>query len=798
MTIADDSVELKQTTATKFVVNFGSATEIGLGDVAVDILIKGVDGVYKDACLVKDVKMAEDKKSAVVEMFYEFEDCVDYEVTVKGFETVTMTASNGTPAKAVLYANKDDINDRKVLVGTDAPIYFKLYDANDVEVETGSESANVEYHIKYANTDYETAGNTLFFNEVGDRAVVNIVYHTYDYDNVTGAEKGAFTSSAFTFVGVEKTAVFTKGINNYSVNGEEWRGANKNIVKMDDSGKWLQVKILLTDGKERTIDQWDAPLVAKDDVTLLGNVKFTSLNEDVLGIYKGTRTENGKDLDCYSLDPRKQGIANVKVSYVTNVNGVDVETNIATVAVKVSDKKAMNVVTPWATSTTIATNPVETTGSANFRNQTFGFTVKDQYGDDYGAYKINSIKGASNLSITALEKGAITNNGKTFTLNDAVFGDVLLANNKDSKGGSFFFNIEVQDYVNYGTKTFTFTVNARIVPKDAKTTLFIDVKSDILNQAGGNAARIQTNDGNNNNERMKNATFTVYEMYNGAKVNEVVLEGRKGAVNPVTNGYYYELKRNGSALVRDKQDSDKEFDLDKKIEHSTVSVAESGNGQAVTVNFNGIKNYVWYANPGVEKDIQKAFADSADYTGGIRIATYNNYHDVVVGAGTYEFVLWQATEKDGKLEYTRKLSKTLTATLDEGKYTFKFRNDVAVDVDSTTREGLSEALLGCFTIADRNGKTYDKNATGWNNIVDDMHVNIAGDTKLYFVNYKDVDATSVYVESIYFWEKVTVVDKNDKGELVGGDIETNDAGDTYSFDVYAEYVVPLGYYVTIR
>ena len=66
VTIADSSVELKQTVSNVFEITFGKATDLGLTGLTVEHVIKGVDAVSKDECLVKKVTMSEDKKTATV------------------------------------------------------------------------------------------------------------------------------------------------------------------------------------------------------------------------------------------------------------------------------------------------------------------------------------------------------------------------------------------------------------------------------------------------------------------------------------------------------------------------------------------------------------------------------------------------------------------------------------------------------------------------------------------------------------------------------------------------------------
>jgi len=765
--------------------------DLGLDGVAVQHVIKGVDAVSKDECLVKKVTMSEDKKTATVEMFYEFEDAEEYEITVKGYDTETMIASNGAPVKAILHSDKNDISSRQVLVGAEAPIYFKLYDANDVQVESGTttedvENADIEYNIKYANTDYENAGNTLFFNEAGDRAVVTLTYHTWNYDNDTAEEIGAFTSSPFTFVAVNKATVVVKSLKDYAVNAEYWRGANKNVVKMRETNKWLEVKLVLSDNLDKEIpfnNPGAMTLKADDDETLLGELQFKSLNEDVLGIAVAAVRDGNAG---FNLVPRKEGTALVKVYYVTDVNGVPVETTVGTIKIVVSGAKCMTTVTPWANTTTIVTDPAPS-ADANFRNKSYGFTVKDQYGDDYTGYAVKKIEGTTNLSKKAEELGAIKKSadGKQFELTDALFANAIKFYNADATSGSFFFTITLEDPANnYATKTVNFSVYARIKGNDPKTTLAIDVDMLSVNDAGGNVARIYTDDGNRHNEDQKFAAFTVYQMYNGGKYDEIELAGRKTNVAPAVSGqYYYTVKRNGAEMVWEQTWNGDGYTAGTIHNLKNVEAGVPiGNGNSVVVNFTNSEAY----------ENEQAYKNAI--IGGLHV-NENDYFDVMGGAGTYEFILWESVynEKTGHFEYARKLSKAITTTFDAGKYTFQERLAVTIDVadDSDASPEMQRKLLGCFKIADRFGNTYDKDATDWNNIIDGSHVKMGGHQKIYNVVWDWVGAseTSVYVKEISFWEEVQAATSDDP--------ETPEVEPTAPA-VYMEYIVPVGYYVTIK
>ena len=293
---------------------------------------------------------------------------------------------------------------------------------------------------------------------------------------------------------------------------------------------------------------------------------------------------------------------------------------------------------------------------------------------------------------------------------------------------------------------------------------------DTVNNAGGNTARIYTNDGNNNNEAQKKAVFTVYEMYNGGKYNEVTVEGRKtveALETAVTGQYYYTVKRNGAEMTYFQHWVPQYVNLENVTDDVAI-----GNGNSLIVNFTANKAFDGALA------VEKQAVIGADSKQVVSL----NYWDVYGGAGTYEFILWEVVEnsKTGELEYARKLSKTVSTSYDAGSYAFKERLAVTIDVENNAdRNEMSQKLLGCFKIADRTNATYDKDATSWNNIVDGTKVNMGGHQKLYYVNYRWANAseTSVYVENIFFFEKVAT-----------------DAG----VDVYMEYNVPVGYYVTVK
>ncbi len=752
VTIADTTLDIKQTTRNQFIIE-GLNGVIGLNDVKVEEIVNTIEGDKKVEYLIKDVFPAADNKSATVELFYEFNDGGKYEITVDGFETGSLIASKGEPKSIKLFATAGDENSFGVLVGTDAPILYKVYDANGIDVTLpGLYDSNITYTIKYTDANYEDSAEYLTFAEVGDKAIVTASFCSYEIDE-NGEYTNEWTSKPFAFYGVDKAATAIQKIADWEVVG----GINKRTLRLvdDAEGSTLKVDIRLTDNPYAPY--WlthFGQVIADNDGNEIGTAFFTSLNPDTIEVY---------DIDeTVELEPRRKGTGRIMVSYKTIINDVEVSTPINVITVEVDNKSVLDNVSLNQDSfktvivsgnrVIISSDPAE--GSA-LEDPEVTLTVKDQYGVGYGEHEIvpvadGGLVGKSKLAEEAIgENNAIWVVGNKLVLNTEKFNDILTAEKATAK--TFQYTLKVKDTEYGGVETLTFTVDVRnpisnikaiedakakiekleeagkteeaatVVVPDEKlftTSYKLEVNKWAVDACGGNVARIWANDGSAK-PVTKTATFMIWDMKNSAKYDELPLtalaDKKDETIQAAETGAYYMVFKDG-------------VNITKKASVTDVTGGDYGNGTMVTLKFSTIGDSKVQENEGRE------------------IVVFNTDDGFVGGAGKYEFVYYEIKESNGKKKLYQKQKYAFTTTVDAGKYTFVKRDAIEADCDSQAE------LLKCFTIKDRNGNTYNKSQvvdSGVNGIatingVDrEFHVNI---------DYAVSNEKSVFVDSITFWE----------------------------------------------
>ncbi len=728
VTIADTTLDIKQTTRNQFVIE-GLNGVIGLDDVVVEEIVNTIEGDKKVEYLIKDVIPAADNKSATVELFYEFNDGGKYEITVKGFETGSLIASKGEPKSIHLYADPYNLYGYGVLVGTDAPILYRVYDANGIDVTLGDlYDSNISYTIKYTDANYEDSADYLTFAEVGDKAVVTATFCSYAIDE-NGEYTNEWTSKPFTFYGTEKGATAVQKIADWAVDGAYW--GKKSIKLVDEADDHtLEVKIILTDNPYAPLNlTYFGQEIVDGEGNEIGTAFFTALNPDTIEVY---------DIDgTVELEPRRKGTGRIMVSYKTMVNDVEVSTPIGVVTVEVVDKSVMDsvslnqqafkVVNVGGNRVIISTNPAD---GSELRDPEVTLTVKDQYGVDYAAYQIvpvadGGLVGKSKLAESAIGTAIDVVDNK-LVLNTEAFNDILTAEKATAK--TFQYTVKVQDTNYWGVKTLTFTVDARntvsnikaVVDKGDEAKIFttsykLETNKERVDWCGGNVARLWTGD-NSAPSATKKATFMIWDMKNSAKYDELPLtalaDKKDETIQAAETGAYYMVFKDGVNITT----------------KTSVSDAAVGNGTMVTLEFSTIG----------ESNI-----DGRD------IVVFNTNDGFVGGAGKYEFVYYEIkADNSGKNKLYQKQKVAFTTTVDTGKYTFVKRDAISANCDDQLE------LLKCFTVNDRNGKTYAKyevynngsaNVAKIDGVEREFHVNV--DDKL-------SNDKSVFVDSITFWERV--------------------------------------------
>lgn len=770
VTLENTDVELKQTTRVKFTVT-GLNGAITVEDVNIDEIVAVAQGTDKVNYLVKSVTMSDDNKSAEVEVFYGFTDGAKYEVTIKGYDMQTMVASNGAPVSVVLHSDQYNTSKRNVVVNNNTKIWATLYDANGIDVTTDTLRERLTYIIKYVDSEYETSDTTLYFAEVGERAVVKAEYHTYEYDD-NGEEKNAFTSASYTFVAVAKAQSGVEKIVKYATDGNIYGSTTD--VKMEstvtDNKLVVRIKLVEDTDSDNLIDltTFDQIILSEDGTETLGAANFTSLVPDVLEVYNA-----GTSIQLY---PRKTGTGRIMVSYVSTVNGYDVETAIGIIEVKVQAEPTLTYVTMENSGIVISAEPANNANTTNVENQWIRVQIAHQYGqydDNYANYTA-AITGSNALSKRVVDNGGVIfkTGFDSWKKGVEVDNDVFLAVLDDmdgndvndvaegkslTKASRFSFVLTVTDTKTYATKSVNFYVDARR-PVDTNNDVVIDgddmtiqlvADTSSITSSGNNVARVWTNDNSSqyynwNTENEKSASYSVYWVNNGAKWDEVTVEGTlpttDAGVAAASTGYYYVINKGGKNIS------------------STGLVTEgaNGSGSLFTLKFSEDK--------------------VSDIDGTVTVTSYSKYVNGVnvLGAGTYEFILYEIVNVNGDNKVVRKASNTITVSCDlGGNYKLASRNAVSVSVGENDAT-FQQALLKCFSFTDREGIGYNS----WNVNADNTVTFKNNVTRKYQVNLNSEKAAArpgtVYVESVTFWEPVN-----------------------YAETVFAEYTVPVGYYVTL-
>jgi len=728
VTVVDKTFEAKNTTRDDVELTFAGAADITAADVTIKEIVKTVKGTEKVDYLIKGVTANADKTVYTVATFYEFNDGAEYEVSVDGYETMTFTASKGVPKKIVLYTNKDNAENRVVTVGANTQILYKLYDANDVDVTLGTaaERQMLSFKIKYVEADYEDYSDYLYFYEAGNRAIVTAEYHTFNYDE-EGNEVGYCASAPFTFTAVNKSVAKVEGVTDFTTNANFGWGKTQDIKKSDVGSLGVKIKIATVNNPVE-VYAYNTMLMAGE--TELGRVNFTSLNPDVLQVYADPTDYSAK------LDARKADATGyIMVSYVLNINGVDVPYPIQSIAIKVKADSVLNSGSLNNKTLTISSNPVELDQSIHSQaveNPAVKLTTKDQYGVAYNAVNV-AIKGANELSKkTTGETGA---NG--FTIGTTSNGDTWIT--LDTTRFAAILEEQAVSTAAYYAMSFRYTVEATTADgKKVTDSLTVNVRrpnatsSDAVEVSNPVVSNIAITSENDNSKAVKKATFAAYVSSNGAKIDEIAFQPMVGnketaIANAVSGTYYYVVKKDGNVITS----------------ASNVRLLQNGNGNKVEVTF-------------------------ADTTGGPNgCITYKNteglYGSSTIGAGTYTFELYKAVEKYNSTDLqwapVSGSGKSVTVTCNEGTYGLASRDKTVVNV-------LSEAeLLKCFTFKDRFGNVgkYDGDVVKFNNTA-----------RNYTVVYDDeaLNRGSVFVQKVIFFEEFNGL-KADYEVAIGNFVKIN-------------------------
>ena len=591
---------------------------MNVADVNVDKLVIGANNtVIKVNNLVKSVTLSDDKKSATVVLYNDFVDATEYQITVKGYDMVTMTASVGAPASIVLSSSKYGIINTVVADGTSTEICARLYDANGIDVtatETGNEK--LSFKITYTTGGYTYDGSTgkyLYFTTVGDSAVVEATYHSGEYDN-QGNEIGKVVSAPFTFIGVDKSYVSVVGVTRYGLGGE-YNGTN---IKMDakDTGLALGIKFKLADGNDSQYTLYGQEIKDQNKASLnLGTLTFKSLNTDILEVKNGT------------VFPYKPGTTQVMAYGLKDGK----ETALAAVTIEVLDWPAL-------TTVNFSSNRVVVSADAtvNVSAPTVTVYCKDQYGKSFTNADIFKVVGDSDVAKAAegaISWSAFAWTNETISINVETLKAVKALYARDAASMAFKFNIHVRNYYNNSQVVVAPLV---IELREANDTVTYDIEATGLTE--NNVARRVTLYDDFTTEDAKSVTFSLYKMSNFAKIDTQAIQKAPTTVSAttVTGGvFYYKLTRNGSVIDANTVNTDKGI---------------------ITVDFTCI-------------------TDDKQVIPSKEIGRDNNNNAIYQdrGAGVYELTIYQGI---GAGSWKAVASERVTVTYDTGAYSFVGRRAV--------------------------------------------------------------------------------------------------------------------------
>ena len=718
--VGADAFEVDQTASNGFNLLFNKAADIKIADVTVNKIIAVGNSTGKIPMVVSNVTMSEDKKTASVSLFSNFENGATYEISVKGYDDVaTLTAFIGT-AKTMTITSKSGIqNGMFVLTNTATDLTYSLFDeqGNDVTNTVNPALTYVVYSAANANTaDYYVSGNSICIYKNGAEVAVNAEFHTGEFDN-KGMEIVIKTTGYF--IGMDKAQ---DSISEISFKVERYGNAySNNQIPVNDFDVALKLKI-------KTTAQYDylRDYASGDPLTLIDTtngvnpqrVRFRSSNPDVLDIDRA----DGNKINLF-----KEGSAAILVDLVSL--NPDFSENVVTIAaayVTVVPKRVVTSVAVGGNATVVVGNV------APYNVEKIDLTIADQYGApinvNAGTTDLTDIKYAINGtavpagSVTFEARSAANNWTNKIVVNSDVLGDNVFPAGKNEVILQLVAKVVVNEYrIDYAEREVRFRV---VVKRPAgPETLAIELG----NTTTGNVGRFSTPyDGNGNTEAAKVVDFKVFAKQNDVKTRQEALL-KKPVDNIVTAAYatssavgtlFYSVTHNG-------QD---------------VTAYTYFDGNTVKLNYSETAGQYMVANDGTVVD----GASKVTYK------TTDNQKDL--GAGTYVFTLYKVAANSNNTRYTFAYvaSASASVTCDTGNYTFVRRTSETAthttngvnyvydtSLESTPQYGIWNsqnqlALRDCFEIKNRDGQ----NAT-----------------TPFFVDAVDAE-NYVHVKSITFFEQV--------------------------------------------
>jgi len=744
---------LDQTASNGFNLLFSQKADVKIADVLVNKIIKVGDGTGKLPQVVSNVVMSEDKKTASVSLFTNFENGTTYEISVKGYDDVaTLVAYVGAPVSMTINTRSWMNGGAMLLTGdAGAELYYTLWDDQNNDVTNTVYGTVVYTPGDLATSDYYVDDKFVYIYKDGAQAVVNAEFHTGVYDE--NAQEKTFKATGV-FVGVDKGI---EGIAGVKLWVEKWgfQFANNNIpvsIGWSDNGngnELLDVKLQIktTQYNDDFNDYHNDGLVTKlaaGDKT--PQVRFRSSDPDVLDIFADNRDK---------VVLFKEGTAAILADLVTwNDDGTENVVTIAAVTINSTAKSKISGVTfPSGANMVVGAETAYDGGSLHV-------LAKDQYGFEWGLaswiasgfkevtfadgteihkhdWDTNNVNGGvvylepRNVGNGWKDKIVVSGNELFREMIRAGYVTIVVPTDADKTpvaADDFDPTLSYDWYV--GGKKVT-SVSKRIIvktdantPGDAKDevkfTFNVTVKKPVGNDVlaistgntttSGNIARYATWwDNSGYTEGAKSVTFQVFNTRNGVTTDLLDLEGVK-----TRNGEVPATYATDSAIGK------LFFTITRNGENIDEYGAVDYDADSVTVNYNN------------EATLNAYNADGSALTS--KVFTYKDgYKDI--GAGKYVFSLYKVAYNQGAKKYYFAFvgSSSANVTYDDGNY-FSFVRRTAEYIDATVANDPT-AIRACFKIKD--------NRTG------------AEDNMPYTVDY-EVSNNFVHVKSITVYDKVEV------------------------------------------
>ena len=294
ITVGNSVKEISQESLNKIAIHFNA-------DVSKELKQSDITVTDKTTLIRQDIKsltFSKDGKTAYLEMYLDLVNDHVYEV-VFGDTKESFTAQAGEVASVVVHS-------ANVTYGEPTEIKVSLYDANGVDVTTEMNLANLEITADYGY--YDAADGSLILFNVGDRATVTAVYHTYRYDS-TGSEI-TYTGKG-SFVAVDAAPVSLKNLKVNIGTAENWNHSNM-FVALNDSDYKLFAKATFSDDSvkangELTFESTDTNKLLIDESGLIVPIGIGSVivkimdNNQVIGTatvtIRAARTATSVSLD---------------------------------------------------------------------------------------------------------------------------------------------------------------------------------------------------------------------------------------------------------------------------------------------------------------------------------------------------------------------------------------------------------------------------------------------------------------------------------------------------------------------